>query len=198
MARSWCRRIGNRMRDSSPARAGTGSVTAYWCRRGRTGSATPAIRPTSGPQMPAAQTTISVSIEPRSVLTVRTRPPATSMPVTRVEPKKRTPRSAASAALAAAAACGSATPSAGVYHRSVDPLGKEGEPGARLVRSEQVRLHAPRPPRAHLALQVDQPLRRPRHLQAADAVPDARARSGAGGRRARPCSGRSASSPARS
>ena len=57
---------------------------AKMCCIGVSGIGTPAILPISGPQMPAAETTISVAIRPCGVTTARTRPFATSMPVTGV------------------------------------------------------------------------------------------------------------------
>ncbi len=56
----------------------------YWCDIGITGMRTPAIRPISAAYMPPALTTTSAAMSPRSVRTPRTRPSATSMPVTRV------------------------------------------------------------------------------------------------------------------
>ncbi len=52
---------------------------------------TPASRPTSAENIPAAITTTSHSMSPRSVRTRRTRPPELSIPVTRVEVKMRAP-----------------------------------------------------------------------------------------------------------
>ena len=74
------------------------SVTRYWCDIGMTGIRTPASRPTSAANMPAALTTISHSMRPASVCTAVTRPSATAIPVTLVCWAIRTPPARAPAA----------------------------------------------------------------------------------------------------
>ena len=90
-----------------------GSVTRYWCAIGTMGIVTPAIRPTSGAAMPAAFTTVSVPIVPRSVSTPVTRPSATAIPVTRVYDRIVAPRFRAPAASARVKPLGSSQPSVG-------------------------------------------------------------------------------------
>ena len=51
---------------------------------GTTGIRTPASRPTSAENIPAAITTLSASMSPRAVRTRVTRPRSESIPVTRV------------------------------------------------------------------------------------------------------------------
>ena len=75
-------------------------MTTYSCAIGTTGTRTPAIRPISAANMPAALTTISHSTSPRSVAHARTAPPRTSIPVTRVfvrirQPPRRAPSASA-------------------------------------------------------------------------------------------------------
>ncbi len=70
------------------------------CDIGWTGMRTPASRPTSAENIPAAITTTSASTSPRSVRTRFTRPPALSIPVTRVLVKRRAPPSRARSARA--------------------------------------------------------------------------------------------------
>ncbi|GIE76801.1 hypothetical protein Aph02nite_27510 [Actinoplanes philippinensis] len=67
---------------TTPVSSGIGSVKMICRRSGVTGRSTPAIAPIAADQAPAAQITASASIGPRSVCTVRTSPPAVSMPVT--------------------------------------------------------------------------------------------------------------------
>ena len=85
---------------SSGFRSRNGWVTRYSCAIGTSGTRTPAIRPISAAYMPPALTTTSASMSPRSVCTPRTRPPRTSMPVTRVlvwmsQPPSRAPSASA-------------------------------------------------------------------------------------------------------
>ncbi len=74
-----------------PSRSRNGCVTTYSCAIGTTGTRTPAIRPISAANMPAALTTISHSTSPRSVRTRDTAPRSTSIPVTRVFVRMRQP-----------------------------------------------------------------------------------------------------------
>ena len=74
------------------------SVTKMCRRRGSTGSSSPAIRPTSGAQGPAALTTSRVAMVPAGVRTPVTRPCSTTIPVTGVPSTMRTPRARAWAA----------------------------------------------------------------------------------------------------
>ena len=53
------------------ASSGSGVVFAYWWASGWSGTVTPTIAPISGPQMPAAQTTMSAANSPWSVMTAR-------------------------------------------------------------------------------------------------------------------------------
>ena len=73
------RRIGRRSSSSAgaaiAASSGSGDVLTYWWASGWSGTGTPASAPTRGPQMPAAQTTMSAGNSPRSVTTAVTRPP---------------------------------------------------------------------------------------------------------------------------
>jgi hypothetical protein len=85
---------------------GSGSLTTYWCLIGTIGTATPASRATWPAAAPAASTTISVAIRPLSVRTARTRPAATSIPVTAVFVANCTPSARAPAANAPASASG--------------------------------------------------------------------------------------------
>src|SRR2546430_2524038 len=62
----------------------------------------PAIRPTSGPQMPAQIRTLSVAIGPPEVRTARTRPRPTSNPSTLTPPWNSAPLADASRATASA------------------------------------------------------------------------------------------------
>ncbi len=78
-----------------------GFVIRYSCAIGTIGTFTPASAPISNAYMPPVFTTISVSISPRSVSTVRTRPRSRRMPVTRVPvltsaPRLRAPSASAS------------------------------------------------------------------------------------------------------
>ena len=72
------------------------------------------MRPMRGPQMPAQTRTVPAAMRPREVSTARTRPPATSKPVTSVRPMK----AAAPAdvrAMASAARTALAMPSPGTW-----------------------------------------------------------------------------------
>ena len=60
--------------------SGSGFVFVYWWASGWSGTVIPTIAPISGPQMPAAHTTMSASISPSSVTTARTRPSSVRMP----------------------------------------------------------------------------------------------------------------------
>ncbi len=71
--------------------ASSGWVTRYWWDIGITGTRTPARRAISAAYMPPASTTTSASTSPLSVCTPQTRPPPTSIPVTRVSVKMRQP-----------------------------------------------------------------------------------------------------------
>ncbi len=87
-----------------------------WWSIGVDGTVTPTIAATRGDQMPAALTTTSVSIGPWSVSTRRTaRSRPSSMPVTRVPVRMRTPSSLAAFATAWVAVCGSRCPSPGTH-----------------------------------------------------------------------------------
>ena len=84
----------------SGSRSRNGCVIRYSCDIGTTGMRTPASRPTSALDIPAAITAVSHSTSPRSVRTRSTRPSRTSMPVTRVEvrivaPPRRAPSASA-------------------------------------------------------------------------------------------------------
>ena len=75
-------------------------MTRYSWAIGTSGTRTPAIRPISAANMPPALTTTSASMWPRSVSTPRTRPPSTSIAVTRVlvwmsQPASRAPSASA-------------------------------------------------------------------------------------------------------
>jgi hypothetical protein len=70
------------------------------CDIGWMGMRTPASRPTSAENIPAAMTTTSASMSPRSVRTRLTRPPSDSIPVTRVLVNRRAPPSRARSARA--------------------------------------------------------------------------------------------------
>ena len=59
---SWWRRIGCATSRVSPASSGIGSVHTSWCCTATSGTGTPAIAPTLGPQMPAHSRTRSHSI----------------------------------------------------------------------------------------------------------------------------------------
>ena len=74
---------------------------------------TPAIRPSSAANMPAAITTASASMSPRSVRTRVTRPLSVSMSVTRVEVSIRAPPRRAPSARAKVSWEGSSQPSVG-------------------------------------------------------------------------------------
>ena len=77
------------------SRSRNGCVTRYSWAIGTIGTRTPASRPISAANMPPALTTTSASMSPHSVSTPRTRPVATSIPVTRVWVKIRQPPSRA-------------------------------------------------------------------------------------------------------
>lgn len=66
----------------APASSGSRLVFAYWCASGCRGTSTPAMRPMTGPQNPAAETTWSAGKMPRSVTTAVTLPSSRSMPTT--------------------------------------------------------------------------------------------------------------------
>ncbi len=70
----------------------SGSVERISWRCGSLGSSTPTSCATSGHQAPAAMTTVSQPMRPRSVSTARTRPAEMSNPVTVVKVSTRTPR----------------------------------------------------------------------------------------------------------
>ena len=83
-----------------PSRSRNGCVTTYSCAIGMIGTRTPASRPISAANMPAALTTTSHSMSPCSVRTPVTAPRSTSMPVTRVlvssvQPPRRAPSASA-------------------------------------------------------------------------------------------------------
>ncbi len=92
--------VAQRRQVLAGARSRNGCVTRYSCAIGTIGTRTPAIRPISAANMPPALTTTSASIGPHSVWTPRTRPSSTSMPVTRVWVKIRTPPARAPSASA--------------------------------------------------------------------------------------------------
>ena len=75
----------------------------------------PTIAPIRWPQMPAAQTTMSAGISPRSVITPRTRPSSARMPVTVWSPRKRAPPSVARRACASDTRTASVRPSLGTW-----------------------------------------------------------------------------------
>src|SRR5918996_254913 len=110
MSRSGSRSVGSGFAGS---RSRNGCVTKYWCEIGSTGMRTPASRPTSAENMPAAITTTSQSMSPRSVRTRRTRPPELSIPTTRVEVKMRAPPCRARSASSNVSCEGSRYPSVG-------------------------------------------------------------------------------------
>src|SRR5260370_218045 len=68
-----------------------GLVMRYSWAIGISGTLTPARRPISEANMPPALTTSSVSMSPLSVITLRTRPLLTPMPVTRVSSRISAP-----------------------------------------------------------------------------------------------------------
>ncbi len=116
-SRSWMRRIGRRSSMSAgaamAASSGSGEVLTYWWASGWSGTGTPASAPTRGPQMPAAQTTMSAGNSPRSVTTAVTRPPSVRTSVTVCSPRNRTPASVARRAWASPARTALARPSVG-------------------------------------------------------------------------------------
>ena len=70
-----------------PSSSGTGVVFTYWWASGSSGTFMPTILPSSRPQNPAQETTMSAGITPSAVSTPVTLPPVCSMPVTVVEPR---------------------------------------------------------------------------------------------------------------
>ena len=92
----------------------SGSVERISWRCGSLGSFTPASFATSGLQAPAAITTVSQAMRPRSVSTARTRPPEMSKPVTVVKVSTRTPRFCAACAYPQRNGQGKMTPSSGL------------------------------------------------------------------------------------
>ena len=143
---------------------------AKMCCIGVSGIGTPAILPISGPQMPAAETTISVAIRPCGVTTARTRPLATSMPVTGVCAWKVAPRSAAAAARPLRDRRRVDHAVAGDEERAVQVVRAENrDHPARLVRADQARVQPPRHRLPDAPLQLLPPLRRRGDLHAAGA-----------------------------
>ena len=90
-----------------------GRVIRYWCSIGTTGISTPASRPSSCAQIPAAFTTTSASIEPWSVTTPVTRPSRTGISTTRTPVRIRAPPRLAPSANAIVRPVGSRCPSVG-------------------------------------------------------------------------------------
>src|SRR6266545_7866228 len=113
---SWWRRIGWTTSRVSPASWSTGSVQTSWCCTASSGTGTPAIAPTVGPQIPAQMSTRSHSIRPASVSTPCTHPRWTSKPVTVTPPAKLTPLAAAARASAATIGTAMAMPSLGTRY----------------------------------------------------------------------------------
>ncbi len=63
-----------------------GGLMTYWWASGSSGTSRPTILPSSRPQKPAQDTTMSAGITPSAVSTPVTLPPSWAMPVTVVEP----------------------------------------------------------------------------------------------------------------
>src|SRR4029453_11186954 len=76
-----------------PSMAGTGVVFTYWWARGSSGTLRPTNLPSSRPQKPAQDTTMSAGITPEEVSTPVTLPAHWVTPVTVVEPRYVTPAS---------------------------------------------------------------------------------------------------------
>ena len=88
-------------------------VQLSWWASGWSATVIPTIAPIRGPQMPAAQTTMSAGISPRSVRTARTRPSSVRMPVTVCSPRNVAPPSIARRAWASETRTESVRPSDG-------------------------------------------------------------------------------------
>ena len=88
-------------------------VIKYSWAIGMSGTVTPTMRPISGANIPPALITSSVSMSPLSVITRRTRPSRTSMPVTRVSSQISAPRRRAPSMSANVSWLGSMYPSVG-------------------------------------------------------------------------------------
>ena len=118
-SRSWARTIGWRSSRSggiaNAATPGSGVVVVYWWASGWSGTVIPTIAPINGPQMPAAQTTMSASISPWSVTTARTRPSSVRIPVTVWLARNRAPPSVARRACASETRTALARPSVGTW-----------------------------------------------------------------------------------
>ena len=84
MKTSMSRTIGYSIALELRSKRGTGPTSIIWCTIGVSGMCAPAIAARSGLQTPQATTTVSVSIVPFDVSTLRIRPPSTPMPCTSV------------------------------------------------------------------------------------------------------------------
>ncbi len=109
----------NGVRGSRP---GTASVVRIWRRSGSTGRSTPTMAARSLDQAPAAHTTVSVAIDPRSVTTSVRLPPLEPIAVT-VQPRtRRAPARRAARAYPATTLSGVQWPSVGEYAAASRPL----------------------------------------------------------------------------
>ena len=95
--------------------SGNGDDFAYWWASGWSGTVTPTIAPISGPQIPAAHTTMSAGISPRSVMTARTRPSSVRIPVTVWRSRNVAPPSVARRACASETRTALHRPSVGTW-----------------------------------------------------------------------------------
>ncbi|KAG7150842.1 hypothetical protein HYQ46_000191 [Verticillium longisporum] len=135
---------------------GTAVVLAYWCATGCRGMGRSTMAPTSTPQRPAHEMTMSAGMVPLLfVMTPVTRPSLRSNPVTGVMPSLG----------------GQSQPVRGDVQAAEDDVlaQQRVQPAARLG-ADEARLDAPGRRVAVFPLQVLEPLRRLGHFEAADLV----------------------------
>ncbi len=111
------RMIGNEISPSCSASCGTGPTEIIWCTAGVSGMEAPAIAASLGLHTPQAMTTVSVSMSPPVVRTLRIRPCSTSSPVTStVGTTVRASRAIAASRISVPARSESTTPTDGVQN----------------------------------------------------------------------------------